>query len=282
MIRPDGTVKVLDFGLAKSFRDRTGATTTTTTATLTGMAVVGTAAYMSPEQARGAEVDRRTDVWAFGCVLYEMLTGRRAFDGATASDAIASVLTHEPDWETLPPQVDHSVRRLLRRCLQKDVRSRLRDIGDARLEIDDMLAAPGTTTPADSASAPAAPEHVRRSPARSFSITAGTILALGAVAFFARNTLTPGEGGSEPSRSIRLSTTLPAGVSVTRGPGYTSSVAVSPDGRTIIIAASDAEGQRLYRRTLDRLDPTPIAGTRWRTVPARGARTSCRTPSIST
>ena len=227
MVRPDGTVKVLDFGLAKSFRDHIGAGTTTVTAT--GLAVVGTAAYMSPEQARGAEVDPRTDVWAFGCVLYQMLTGLRAFDGATASDAIASVLTREPDLEALPPQVDPSVRRLLRRCLQKDVRSRLRDIGDARLEIDDALAALGTTTPADSPPAPAAPALVRRWPATSLSMAAGA-LALVILAVSARSMLPRNEG-------------------------------VSPDGRTIVIAASDAEGQRLYRRTLDRLDPTPIAGT---------------------
>ena len=140
MIRRDGAIKLLDFGLAKPTADRTARTTT---ATLTdsdgGLAIVGTAAYLSPEQARGGNVDRRTDVWAFGCVLYEMLTGRRAFDGATSSDAIASVLTREPDLDALPPETTRSIRRLVRRCLQKDVNDRLRDIGDARLEIDDAL-----------------------------------------------------------------------------------------------------------------------------------------------
>ena len=259
MIRPDGTVKVLDFGLAKPFTDHPGATATTATVTAAGAAVaVGTAAYMSPEQARGAEVDRRTDVWAFGCVLYEMLAGLRAFGGATASDATASVLTREPDYEALPPQVDGSVRRVLRRCLQKDARSRLRDIGDARLEIDEALATLDATA-ADRAPL-AGPGRIRPSRARSLWIAAGA-LATAVLALFTWNTRARHEDASEQPTPIRLSTTLPAGVSVTRGPGYTSSVAMSPDGRTIVIAASDAEGQRLYRRTLDRLDPTPIAGT---------------------
>ena len=258
MIRPDGAVKVLDFGLAKSFKDPAGAMTTTMTITAAGNAVVGTAAYMSPEQARGAEVDRRTDVWAFGCVLYEMLTGVRVFDGATAPDAIANVLTREVDFGLLPPSIDPSVRRLLRRCLQKDPRSRLRDIGDARLEIDEALASPETTSPGRAAATSAPPQRQLWG-TRTVWFAIGA--ALVALALFARNALTPGEGASEPPTLIRLSTTLPAAVSVTRGPGYTSSVAVSPDGQTIVVAASDSQGQRLYRRTLDRLEPTPIPGT---------------------
>ena len=258
MVRPDGTVKVLDFGLAKASKDHTGVMNTMTAAG-TGVAVIGTAAYMSPEQARGGEVDRRTDIWAFGCVLYEMLTGVRAFDGATASDAISAVLTREPDFEALPPTLAQSVRRLLRRCLQKDVRSRLRDIGDARFEIDDALSAHET------AAAPATPAPSSRAQARSgamrgWSIAAG-MLALVVLGLFVRSMFVQSEGAAEPTIPIRLSTTLPDGVSVTRGPGYTSSVAVSPDGRTIVIAASDADGQRLYRRTLDRFEPTPIAGS---------------------
>jgi serine/threonine-protein kinase len=150
MIRPDGTVKVLDFGLAKPFAEGgAGATALTLTATGDGVAIVGTAAYMSPEQARGAEVDRRTDVWAFGCVVYEMLTGRRAFDGGTASDIIASVLNLEPQLDALPDGTPPAIERLIRRALDKDARHRLRDIGDARLEIDEALAPrdrPGTRT----------------------------------------------------------------------------------------------------------------------------------------
>jgi serine/threonine-protein kinase len=143
-VRPDGAVKVLDFGLAKAAEDDIPGDTTAATVTASGTAgvVVGTAAYMSPEQARGLQIDRRTDVWAFGCVLYEMLTGRRAFDGDTTSDALASILTTEPDLTALPSSVPSSVEVLLRRCLAKDAQDRLRDIGDARLEIAEALAAP--------------------------------------------------------------------------------------------------------------------------------------------
>ena len=148
-IREDGTVKVLDFGLAKAMDSQGGPlsgdlshspTVMMPAATRAGV-ILGTAAYMSPEQVRGQRVDKRTDVWAFACVLYEMLTGRRAFSGETVSDVIAMVLEREPDLTALPP-IPGSVRRLLRRCLEKDVRRRLRDIGDARLELDEPASDP--------------------------------------------------------------------------------------------------------------------------------------------
>src|SRR6185295_4707759 len=101
--------------------------------------ILGTAGYMSPEQARGRAVDKRADIWAFGCVMYEMLTGQRAFAGETVSDTIAGILEREPDWARLPPSTPPAIRRLLRRCVQKDAKHRLRDIGDARAEIDDAL-----------------------------------------------------------------------------------------------------------------------------------------------
>ena len=134
-------VKVLDFGLAKAVGGRRrGARSLKRAAarrrTSREGAVIGTAAYMSPEQARGAAVDKRTDIWAFGCVLYEMLTGRVTFDGETVSDSIAKILEREPDWSALPPATPMSIRRLLLRCLAKDPKKRLRDIGDVRIEID--------------------------------------------------------------------------------------------------------------------------------------------------
>jgi serine/threonine-protein kinase len=237
-ITPAGTVKVLDFGLAKFLGDAHDEVT------LSGVTVstmfLGTPAYVAPEQAQGKSVDRRVDVWAFGVVLYEMVTGERPFRGESLQETLAAVLTADPQWERVPP----ALRPLLRACLERDPLRRLRDIADYRF----LLAA-----------SEAAPVRGRRSPARSLAIATAALAAL-ALAFFAGKSLTRGEGASTPPL-IRLSTMLPAGVSVTRGPGYTSSVAVSPDGLTVVIAASDKDGQRLYRRSLDRLDPTPIAGT---------------------
>ena len=132
-ITPDGAVKVLDFGLAKvATPDSLGSDPSQSRAG----AVFGTAAYMSPEQARGHNVDKRADIWAFGCVLFEMLTGRAAFAGDTASDTIAKILEREPDWSALPSATPVAIRRLLFRCLVKDSKQRLRDVGDVRIEID--------------------------------------------------------------------------------------------------------------------------------------------------
>ena len=142
-VMPSGVVKVLDFGLAKTDSDDpTPEPTHSALITLSGTrdgVILGTAAYMSPEQARGRPVDKRSDIWAFGCVVYEMLTGRKAFDRDTASDTMAAIFEREPDWSRLPAATPTTVRRLLRRCLEKDVSRRLRDIGDACLEIDDAI-----------------------------------------------------------------------------------------------------------------------------------------------
>jgi serine/threonine protein kinase len=140
-VTPEGRVKVLDFGLAKAFAgddelDLSNASTLITMGTEEGR-ILGTPAYMSPEQARGKAVDKRTDIWAFGIVLYELLTGKRAFRGETPSDTLAAVLEREPDWQVLPPATPPKIRDLLRRCMQKDSQHRLRDIGDARLEIEE-------------------------------------------------------------------------------------------------------------------------------------------------
>ena len=149
---PAGIVKVLDFGLAKVFApDGPGAESAHgATATMDGTqegVIAGTAAYMSPEQARGLSIDKRTDLWAFGCVLYQMVTGRVPFPGETTSDTIARILEHEPDWAALPADIPASIHRLLRRCLEKDAKRRLRDIGDARLDIDEALGAPSGHDP---------------------------------------------------------------------------------------------------------------------------------------
>src|ERR1700674_715150 len=150
-VTPEGRVKVLDFGLAKAYSgdcgvDLSNAPTLTTMGTEEGR-ILGTPAYMSPEQARGKAVDKRTDIWAFGCVLYELLTGKVAFRGETISDTLAAVLEREPDLQALPPATPPKMRDLLRRCLQKDSQYRLRDIGDARIEIGEALTAPPVTEP---------------------------------------------------------------------------------------------------------------------------------------
>ena len=147
-VRTDGTVKVLDFGLAKALdstsagtADVTALPTITSPALMTGVGMIlGTAAYMRPEQARGQAINRRTDIWAFGCVLFEMITGRRVFPGATISDTIAAVLERSPDWTALPPATPPPVRHVLARCLEKDPKQRWRDIGDVRIELDDAEA----------------------------------------------------------------------------------------------------------------------------------------------
>src|SRR5262249_24748955 len=161
----DGKVKVLDFGLAKAFdnesriSDPANSPTLTISATRAGM-ILGTAGYMSPEQARGLVVDKRADIWAYGVVLYEMLTGREMFSGETVSDTLASVLRAESDWSLLPAETPAPILRLLRRCLERDRKKRLADIADARLEIDEAL----DGAPVKRVAAPAAPSRIRMLP----------------------------------------------------------------------------------------------------------------------
>jgi serine/threonine protein kinase/Tol biopolymer transport system component len=154
-ITPEGTVKVLDFGLAKILtpQDPTAAVDSSKSPTISAMAtqpgaILGTAPYMSPEQAKGQRVDRRCDIWAFGCVLFEMLSGQTAFDGETISDVLAAVLTKQPDWSALPKSTPVGIQQLIRRCLQKDLRQRLQAIGDARIVIEETLSgSPSLTSP---------------------------------------------------------------------------------------------------------------------------------------
>ena len=237
-ITPAGRVKVLDFGLAKLVMDAVPDEATLSAMTAPA-AVLGTAAYMAPEQAQGKAVDRRADIWAFGVVLYEMVTGERPFRGASVQDTLAAVLTAKPSWQGVPA----TLQPLLRTCLQRNPLERLRDIGDYR-----FLLTPPAESPA------------RRGPARTVALLASA-LGIALLAFVAGSGLASNEEPPEPPPSVRFSTMLPSGVSVTRGPAHTSSVAVSPDGELIVIAASDKDGSRLYSRSLDQLDPAPIPGT---------------------
>ena len=155
----DERVKVLDFGLAKAVSgDTSGVQDVTRSPTLTGIGtiggvILGTAAYMSPEQARGKPIDKLLDVWAFGCVLFEMLSGRRAFAGETVSDTLVHVLEHDPDWAALPAGTPPAIQQLVRRCLHKDKRQRLQDVGDARIELRECMS--GAAQPWSGVSAPA-------------------------------------------------------------------------------------------------------------------------------
>jgi len=170
-ITPEGKVKVLDFGLAKatSSQDKSQGTAITQPGR-----VIGTPAYMSPEQARGKSTDHRTDIWSFGCIMYEMLTGHIPFEGETATDTVARILEREPDWEVLPQETPMNIRTLLRRCLEKDPQRRLRDIGDAAIEIKETLTLPATATTAR----PAAPVRTLRRWAMAIGLVAGAIVVL--------------------------------------------------------------------------------------------------------
>jgi len=239
-IRPDGTVKVLDFGLATIAEDTSptdsSATLTLENATRAG-AVMGTAAYMAPEQARGKAVDKRADIWAFGVVLYEMLCGRRPFPGETVSDTLAAVLTKEPEWDCVPAKAE----RLVRRCLEKNPEERLRDIGDARFLLED--GPPAAATQAKSA--------------RPWKIAAAAlaiVLAVGAVwawRFTRQKTTQP---------VLRLNVDFGSDAALTAF--RNAPMALSPDGsRIVFIIGQPYVSARLAVRRLDQPNAVELPGT---------------------
>ena len=256
-VTPQGTVKVLDFGLAKVHEARddgevTELPTVTSDGTQTGV-ILGTAAYMSPEQARGQSVDRRTDIWAFGCVLYEMLTGRVAFGGATVSDTIAQVLEREPDWTQLPASTPAGIRAILRRCLEKNLKQRFRDIGDVRIALEDAIAT--------AASRPNAPrtEAWRRS-------LPWLVATTGAVATLTMAVLlwrADGRGNAQGSADavVRFTVPLPPGEAFALSPELPVSVAISPDGEQIAYVARGTDGDRILLRRRSDLTAVPLRGT---------------------
>jgi len=254
---PVGDVKVLDFGLAKggvgaatdASIDLSHSPTMAFTATGVGV-IMGTAAYMSPEQARGKAVDKRADIWSFGCLLYECLTGRQAFAGETVSDMIARILQGEPDWNALPAQTPERIRGMLRRCLEKDARRRLRDIGDARLEIEDVQAVRASSS--SIAAAATAKTGSRRIEWVRLAVVA---LVAVAVTWFAprafRETVTV-----EP---VRFEIMQPDGFRLWLSGGLAE---LSPDGRSLAFVARDSTGsQRIWLRPLRSTDAKPIPGT---------------------
>ena len=250
-IRPDGTVKVLDFGLAKSVARPATATPvppdsahslTFRTGSKDADAIVGTAAYMSPEQARGDAVGSRTDIWAFGCVVYEMVVGRPAFDAPTTTETLSEVLKTEPDWQQLPKDTPDGIRRLLRRCLTKDPKSRLADIRDAHFDLDE----PASDVVRDA-------RRVRWDVGPRWAIAGvAAVIAIGVLTW---SDLTRPEATPEPPRSVtRFVVPLPEGQQFTDQSGQL--VAISPDGTNVVYVA----GQRLYLRPMSGLEARAIPG----------------------
>ena len=255
-VREDGTVKVLDFGLAKMLEPTWSAggsvplttqspTITTPSMTAAGM-ILGTAAYMSPEQARGRPADKRSDIWAFGCVLYEMLTARRAFDGEDVTETLAAILRTEPDYHALPLAVPRPLRTLIERCLRKDHRRRLADIADARLELDDALNE--RLLPADP------PNRVRRFECYGWLAALAAAVATTFVA--ARPTPTRIAAARE---ELRLSIATPP-------TSDAISFALSPNGRRVVFAAGEGM-PRLWLRSLDDFSSRPLPGTEGAELP---------------
>jgi Tol biopolymer transport system component len=247
-LTPDGKVKVLDFGLAKAMESGTATTlsnspTMLSAATNAGV-ILGTAAYMSPEQAKGRVVDKRSDIFAFGCVLFEMLSGKPAFEGDDATDIIGAVLRVEPDWTRLPAGTPSTVKKLLRLCLEKDVKKRRRDAGDVVIDIDQTLAEPVATA------ATAAPAS--RMGWISFAVALLAAVALSIPAMRHLREAAPPE--------TRVDIVTP----VTSQP---ESFALSPDGRQIVFVASGDGASRLWLRSLATTTPQPLTGTDGATYP---------------
>jgi len=251
-ITPDGNVKVLDFGLAKALIgdpmsgdgvDPALSLSPTLTQAMTGLGVLlGTAGYMSPEQARGKPVDRRADIWSFGCIVYEMLTGQRLFTGETATDVIGAVVHKEPELDELPAKVPPQIRRLLERCLQKDVNRRLQSIGDARIALQEWIENPEAET-VEVASA--RPGWLPWAAAAAAGLAG---LALGG--FFL------GSGAQAPPPTQRFVVELGEEPPFT---GRGAAVVPSPDGRYLAFTTSIDGGGALYLRPIDRLESLPVA-----------------------
>jgi len=244
-VRPDGTVKILDFGLAKALEETPAAGSINTSPTISAAAtregmILGTAAYMSPEQARGKTVDRRCDIWAFGAVLFEMLSGKQAFAGEDVSHTLAAVIMKEPEWNALPATTPATIQGLVRRCLNKDPRQRLRDIGDARIAIEETLVG-GTGVVAPVVAGPSGPrprttrEYVAWA-AAAVAIVAALLLALA----YYRHEL------PQPTQVTRAS--LPPPPTFSFAP---YNFAVSPDGTRLAFVAVGSDGKStLWVRTL--------------------------------
>jgi serine/threonine-protein kinase len=254
-VRADGTVKVLDFGLAKALeagvedeaaaRERAALPTITAANTMPGV-VLGTAAYMPPEQIKGQPVDKRADLWAFGCVLFEMLSGRRAFDGPSSPEVLARVIEREPDWTALPADTPGSIHTLLRRCLAKDPRRRLDSAAAVRLEVEDAIAAPRSPQP------PGQSIGGRRA-----AMTLAVVAALAAAAGVGGTWMLMRPAAAPPLAVSRFAISLPASQALAYSIND-SDLALSADGRQIVFTAGPRS--QLHVRALEQLDAVPFAG----------------------
>ena len=259
-VRDDGTVKVLDFGLAKALDpnptgDPSQSPTLTAAATQMGV-IMGTAAYMSPEQAKGRSVDKRADIWAFGCVVYEMLTGQPAFAGGDVSTTLARVIEREPLWDQLPPTVEPSFAVFLRRCLAKEPKHRVHDIADMRLALDGAF-----KTAVAASNQPAAESAFAGTFRLRYVSIALAVLLLGAVAaLFFRPEVSPA-----PSVSLRSSIAVPTDVQLLVA--RNNPLALSPDGGRLVYAVQGTETTQLYLRDLERFEATLIPGTEGASTP---------------
>jgi serine/threonine-protein kinase len=250
-LRTDGTVKVLDFGLAKAMEPVGTASnvsqspTITTPAMMTGAGVIlGTAAYMAPEQARGKTVDKRADIWAFGCVLYEMLTGTRAFAGDDVSEVLASVLAREPDWARLPPSLSPALGTYIRRCLYKNPKQRIADAQDIRLALEGAF----ETAIAQAGAAVAVPVWRRGALASAAALLSGAVVAT--LMWFAMRPQEPA-----PPRVVRLPIAFSPATTLTVS-GFDRDLAITPDGSRLIYVGNN--GTQLFVRALDALEPVAV------------------------
>jgi eukaryotic-like serine/threonine-protein kinase len=258
-VRDDGTIKILDFGLARVLNDDADVDSSNSPTALVGRTelgiVLGTAAYMSPEQARGRAVDKRADIWAFGCVLFEMLAGTPTFSGESTTDILAEVVQREPDWSRLPATVPGRITELLHRCLQKHAKDRLRDIADARFEIDAALRPAHRSGTSVGMPAPVPASRSRSTGPTLMWLAIGVVAGAGlAVAWLA---LRPRSSAPEPSTRLVVSLPPDATVALTRG----SAVALSPDGRQLVYAGRVKDKVQLYARSLDRFESRVLDGT---------------------
>jgi Tol biopolymer transport system component len=254
-VRSDGTAKVLDFGLAKAMESAAGSsprasmspTVTTPAMTQAGM-ILGTAAYMSPEQAKGRPVDRRADVWAFGCVLFEMLTGQRAFTGEDVADVLSRVLQREPDFDALPPMVPARVGQVLRVCLRKDLKQRAHDMADVRLALEGAFE---TAVAQTATSVPVVARGRTREYLAWGLATVATLLAVGASVLYLR-------APRQADTIVRFTVPPPAGAVRPAEAGF----AASPDSQRLVFVATGADGlSRIFVRHIDAAEAHPLAGT---------------------